>query len=426
MDGICLLISHGPTDTVVITNTMASVPALSVSTVVLLFPVFASLAFFTVATDGEVDNLKDGAHQRYVPVEEYIPHWVEAPSSLADYPLRSNRTVVDPWVYTDRLGLYKILLRATSGDPTLGRANNTANILWGLPVQHGWQFKSGRLMDFPNGTRCSHTRRGSSWNCISPFSWWASMNYYLSVLPFLGAVKAGLFSDWPHEIEILASLHHPQDYCTSLESCTTRFSSVVDDWEDFFDILKYRSSWSDPHFQSITGRDGDSFPPVPFPTLSPREQDIIAQLWVAHTNSLETALPLFSASLLPLMSEPEQKFGLSWANLISYIAAVDFVTDLNTTVGFQLKCLPQRVLHQGDRPPKIPDFSWNVNKALLILETAQDIDRSTGDALKHAWQALMCSPASQARGRYMMANPTLLATLWNIVTLLWLYITECL
>ncbi|XP_038057299.1 protein LEG1 homolog [Patiria miniata] len=405
---------------------LSSVP--SGVNVVWLIPVFASLVLQCLAT---ADRGSDCSASEEDPRVAPIPHWDEAPSSLADYPRHGDRTVVDPWVYTDRLGLYKILLRATSGDPTLGKANNTANILWGLPLQHGWQFSSGRLLDFPNGTRwhsgTSTMRMHNSWNCISPFSWWASMNYYLSVLPFLGAVKAGLFSEWPYEIEFTFSSHHPQDYCTSLATCNARFPSVIKDWADFFKILTYRSASPDPYYQT-TANQGDSFnlPPSPPPTFSPRERDIITKLWVAHTNSLETAQPLFNASLLPLMPEPEQIFGLSWAHLIGYIATVDFVTDLNTTILFQRKYLPGRVLQPGDRPPKIPDFSRDVNLALYILETALKIDQQTGDALKHAWQAVMCSPESQARGRSMIGNLLRpFEALWNLVVLLWLYVTVC-
>ena len=313
-----------------------------------------------------------------------IPHWDEAPSSLSDYPLHNNHTTINPWTYLDRLGLYKILLNVTSTDPTLGRANNTANILWGLPMQLGWQFKTGRLHDFTNETKCGATNHAprrelndgsNAWNCISPMSWWASMNYYLAVVPFLGAAKAGFFSHWPHEISMSASPIHSEEYCTSVAECSSHHAVIMENWADFFSALRFRSWSQHVRCQGQASFGEDSTLP---PTLNPREQNIITKLWIAHTGSIETALPLFDASRLPFMSEPEQSFGLSWANLIGYIAAANFVTDLNTTAEFQMKYLPKRFLLPGDRPPSIPDFTWDVNMALDVLEKAYYVDQKTG------------------------------------------------
>lgn len=108
--------------------------------------------------------------------------WNEAPSSISDYPTTTNCSssqmktndsechLIDPWLYLDRLGMYKILINVTT--PFMRfcsqSTSTTCNILFGLAAQLGWQFDSNRL--FSNGTKN-----------ISVNSWWASWNYYESV-----------------------------------------------------------------------------------------------------------------------------------------------------------------------------------------------------------------------------------------------------
>ncbi|CAF2098066.1 unnamed protein product [Rotaria magnacalcarata] len=58
-------------------------------------------------------------------------------------------------------------------------SSNASNILFALPSQFGWLFRSNRL--FTNDTMN-----------ISTNSWWGSTNYYLSVMLFLVATDIGL------------------------------------------------------------------------------------------------------------------------------------------------------------------------------------------------------------------------------------------
>eukprot|EP01035_Chromulina_nebulosa_P017478 gene17478-23030_t len=63
--------------------------------------------------------------------------------------------------------------------------DNSKNILWGLPLQHSWQYVTGRLFSSDNDTT------------IDVKAWWGDMNYYLSIIPYLGAVKAALLPTLP-------------------------------------------------------------------------------------------------------------------------------------------------------------------------------------------------------------------------------------
>ncbi|CAF4357365.1 unnamed protein product, partial [Adineta steineri] len=106
----------------------------------------------------------------------YPTLWQTVPESLTEYPLvdddynSSQYRLIDPWFYPHRLGLYKILINITTPLMPFCSSSNASNILFALPSQFGWQYDSNRL--FTNGTLN-----------ISLNSWWASANYYLSVIP---------------------------------------------------------------------------------------------------------------------------------------------------------------------------------------------------------------------------------------------------
>ena len=123
---------------------------------------------------------------------QFPSFWREAPSSLNDYPLSNDSSesrLIDPWFYPHRLGLYKIIIDVTS--PLMPfcslSSTNVHNILFGPASQFGWQFDSNRL--FTNDTME-----------ISTNSWWASANYYISVIPFIAAVDVGLIQQGPFRI----------------------------------------------------------------------------------------------------------------------------------------------------------------------------------------------------------------------------------
>ncbi|CAH1795189.1 unnamed protein product [Owenia fusiformis] len=121
------------------------------------------------------------------------PHWAQVPSSLDEFPRDDNAISINPWSYLHRLGMYRCLIEATGKRLHGTKLDGKWNLLWGLPIQHGWQFQTGRLRDFTNQTYCGFNGAQSEMFCISPNSWWADMNYYLSAFPFLAAVKAGVF-----------------------------------------------------------------------------------------------------------------------------------------------------------------------------------------------------------------------------------------
>lgn len=78
------------------------------------------------------------------PSDLYPPLWEESPGQLGDYQVENGKYIIDPWVFTDRMGMYKILLKQTAKYFAKFAPGNEQNILWGLPLQHGWQYSSGK------------------------------------------------------------------------------------------------------------------------------------------------------------------------------------------------------------------------------------------------------------------------------------------
>ena len=74
---------------------------------------------------------------------------------------RNGEYLINAWDYMDRMALYKNLIENVKHcewtnripskaeiDPSiLIEKFNLGSILWGLPLQHGWQLSSGRLMN---------------------------------------------------------------------------------------------------------------------------------------------------------------------------------------------------------------------------------------------------------------------------------------
>lgn len=156
----------------------------------------------------------------------YPPHWQLAPSNLAEFPLINESTLsyrlIDPWYYPHRLGLYKTLINITSPFMPFCSTSNASNILFALPSQFGWLFRSNRL--FSNDTMN-----------LSPDSWWASANYYLAVIPFLVAFDVGLLPNEPFRIV------QYENFCSNSTECSQQIPQAMEQWHVFFLHLQQSS-----------------------------------------------------------------------------------------------------------------------------------------------------------------------------------------
>uniref|UniRef100_A0A8B9GBY3 Chromosome 6 open reading frame 58 n=1 Tax=Amazona collaria TaxID=241587 RepID=A0A8B9GBY3_9PSIT len=276
----------------------------------------------------------------------YPPLWNLAPENLLNFLVKDNKIIINAWNYQERLGLYKSLLNSSAKYFTAFGYQNFGNILWGLPLQHGWQFRTGRLADPSNKTSCGY--ENGDLLCISVRSWWSCMNYYLAIIPFLGAVEAGLFGQLQYEIEILPPEERTTDFCYSVADCRSRIPNLMNAWKAYFESPATFSSF--------------------------RLDDALCLMWRAHVASIAYALPKFHNRY---GDEREANFGEDWANAVDFIAATHFSTDLLTTNNFQV-FLPQRMLVVGDAVPFISDFSPQQNRVLLSLSALYKANKITG------------------------------------------------
>uniref|UniRef100_A0A8D0KVW1 Chromosome 6 open reading frame 58 n=1 Tax=Strix occidentalis caurina TaxID=311401 RepID=A0A8D0KVW1_STROC len=285
----------------------------------------------------------------------YPPLWDLAPENLLDFLVKNNKIIINAWNYQERLGVYKNLLNSSAKYFTAFGSQNFGNILWGLPLQHGWQFRTGRLADPSHVTSCGY--EGEDLLCISVRSWWSCMNYYLAVIPFLGAVEAGLFGQLQYEIEILPPEERRADFCYSVADCWSRIPKLMDDWKAYFEVNNF--------FFFIV-------------SMSPAT----SSFKLDHGISIISYTFILISFSLKYLSDPEANFGEAWADAVDFIAATHFSTDLLTTNNFQA-FLPQRMLVEGDVLPSISDFSPQQNRVLLSMRALHKANQLTGRSLTY-------------------------------------------
>ncbi|XP_047614978.1 protein LEG1 homolog [Phacochoerus africanus] len=286
------------------------------------------------------------------------PLWNKSPGQFSDYRVENGKYVIDPWVYPKRMGMYKILLNKTASYFEKFAPDNELNLFWGLPLQHGWQYTTGRLVDPSQRTDCGY--ESGDHLCISVDSWWADMNYFLSALPFLAAVDSGIMGISSDKIMLLPPPKDQTKFCLNISSCQSSFPKTMSKWNALYKQLQSLSSSFD---------------------------DLIKYLWDAHISALKDAYKIFE-DRLEYYSKPEGDFGRDWCVSLDYLAAAYFPTTFITVAEFQ-KALPPRVLVDSDRAPFISNFTDLQNTVLLGLNLLHQVDDATGSLSLAVWKILM-------------------------------------
>ncbi|XP_042637691.1 protein LEG1 homolog [Orycteropus afer afer] len=287
----------------------------------------------------------------------YPPLWEESPGQFNVYQVKNGQYIIDAWVYPERMGMYKILLTQTAKYFERFSPENEQNILWGLPLQHGWQYNTGRLADPTNATNCGYE---SDHLCISVNSWWADINYFLCALPFLSAVDSGVMGISSDQVTILPPPKDQMLFCFDVFTCRSLFPKTMDKWNAFYQNMKLPSS---------------SF------------EGLLKYLWAAHTSTLQDVLKIFETRLQNY-AKPEADFERSWSLAVEYIAASNFPTTLIRIHEFQ-KGLPPRMLVTGDKAPFISDFTFFQNIVLFSLNSLYEVANATGSLSLTIWKHLM-------------------------------------
>ncbi|KAM9665215.1 protein LEG1 homolog [Trichechus inunguis] len=288
----------------------------------------------------------------------YPPLWVESPGQFSDYRMKDGQYIINAWVYPERMGMYKILLTQTARYFERFAPENEQNVLWGLPLQHGWQYHTGRLADPTHRTNCGY--ESGNHLCISVDSWWADINYFLCALPFLAAVDSGVMGISADQVTLLPPPKDQNLFCLNVSACCSSFPETMGKWNAFYQHLKLPSSTFD---------------------------DLLKYLWVAHTSTLKDTLQTFESRLNNYL-KPEAYFEISWSVAVEYIAASNFPTTLIRTSDFQ-KGLPPRMLVTGDVAPFIRNFTAFQNIVLFSVNTLHKVDNATGHSSLIIWKNLM-------------------------------------
>ncbi|XP_028939295.1 protein LEG1 homolog [Ornithorhynchus anatinus] len=295
---------------------------------------------------------------------QYPPLWDVTPGRFQDYPFEANRFIINPWNYLERMGMYKILLSQSAKYFSDLGPNNEENLLWGLPLQHGWQFHTGRLADPTNVTTCGYEAGDPL--CISEESWWACMNYHLCTLPVLAAVDAGIMGVSSDQVQLLPPQNDQENFCYNVTDCESAFPEVMGKWKAFYEYVVSSES---------------SEPPAE------RMDNLLKLMWDVHVETLEAGGPRCAAKL-PYYDPPEGDFGNSWVTAVDFISFLRFPTTQGQTATFQ-SSLPQRLLISGDSAPFIPDFTPMQNQVLFMLNSLHQMNTASGDKLLKLWRLAM-------------------------------------
>ncbi|EHB16532.1 hypothetical protein GW7_05229 [Heterocephalus glaber] len=197
---------------------------------------------------------------------------------------------------------------------------NEQNILWGLPLQHGWQYSS-------------------------------DMNYFLSVLPFLAALDSGIMGTSPDQVTLLPPPRDQTRFCYDVSGCRSSFPETIRKWKMFFQYLQ-----------------------TPLSTF----EGLLKYSWNAHTASLKDPIKIFEDRFM-YYSKEEENLGVNWAITVNYLAASQFPTTLIRAYTFQ-KGLPPRILNSTDIAPFISNFTELQNIIVVALNIIGDMNRVTACA----------------------------------------------
>ncbi|KAL1254718.1 hypothetical protein QQF64_016947 [Cirrhinus molitorella] len=319
--------------------------------------------------------------QAAVVTENGLPiQWDSAPSELSQLPTVDGVIQVKPWDYLQRMALYKLLINSTDPYMSSMGPGDKESPLWSLPMQLGWKLRSGRLTDPTPDSSSTCGLESSEPVCISPHSWYACMNYYLSVLPFLAAVHTGVVGKGGVQLHIQAPADGAQDYCSSYTDCSTKHPDAMTKWESFFQSLQHISQSDEADVS--------------------KKDKILGLLWAAEEASLQTA-SLACSERLKLYSSPEVKFAQGWLSSAAYVAAAHFHADIERSEKLMAP-LPSRVLQESDKPPHIADLSAEENHALYIFGWMHSVNQLLSGSLVNLWRSAMCSPQAREKGQGLL------------------------
>lgn len=245
--------------------------------------------------------------------------WTSAPELTDEF---------DPFRFEHRMAAYRQLIDATNNTGLFG-VDNRRNPLWGLMFQHQWQYRTGRL----GATTQSDGR-------IDPDAPWGYGNYTLCVIPWLGAVTAGVIPrlhvakpETPARFRYVDGTHVPDELAPG-----------VRDWQAFFVQVKESAPRADLEPLRLT-------------------------LWKAHKTCLDVVVNNITGIDPAPLSALELRFLRGWCRMVDYLWAAAWPTDFDFMTEHGLDVLPEHLLATEYDLRDLPDRARRNVRNILRLAT---------------------------------------------------------
>ncbi|KAB0364271.1 hypothetical protein FD754_008427 [Muntiacus muntjak] len=342
----------------------------------LVISTFLFLSFFPVGLAPDPGSTTHGN-------DIYPPFWDQTDGDISEFPVQNNKIIIDPWKYMDRLRIYKILITESNKYFASFGENNTGNVFWALTLFYGRLFKTDRLSEPPNSSRCAYESGVSS--CISIHSGWGGINYYVIIMNFLAAIESEFLGHLPYEVELLSREEYRSHFCYSVEECRASYPQVMDVVNRLYKYLLSRKKVS-----STRG----------IPQYDTDEDTAIFKMWAAHQAAIYVAIPKFS-DVSFYSSETERDFTMDFLLTIEFMEAIlyrpYFESSTELLVGF-----PHRLLTDQDRNVLTSNFSRREKALLTAVKLIQKINKSTGGLFLVMWKKLMTSKFARAMARFFI------------------------
>ncbi|MFK7919337.1 MAG: Leg1-related protein [Ilumatobacter sp.] len=250
----------------------------------------------------------------------------------------------DPFRFDHRMAAYRQLIDVTNTADRFG-ADNRDNPLWGLPFQHQWQNDSGRLSSPPGEQGVSD---------IDPDAAWGFGNYTLAVIPWLGAVAAGLVDEReiapppkPSRFSYVSNGVVPADLQRSLDAWGAYFDATMD--------------------------------------LTRSNDEVRERMWHAHKQSLDAAASVISTISTTTESDLELSFLRGWCRMVDYLWAANWRTDFDFIVENGLDVLPDQPLTEASIAQLDPEIRSTLDN---VLDLSRKSDRRVRFELR-MWKRAM-------------------------------------
>lgn len=289
--------------------------------------------------------------------------------------LQDATTVIDPWVIAEREAVSSALLNCTR-IPSLFGENNLGNIIWGLDIQTRWQIASGR-------------QQAKSSPRIDEFAWFANINYFLTVVPYLAAMNSGLL---PPAQFLPPKSNAADKFPITFESIDPE---IARDWTNYFETIKMLQV------------------DATYITL----ENLQKLLWVVHNSTVVNAFPTFEPEIR-LLNFQEEKFANGFGHFVEILAIMNVNTSYPPIYSLN-QMFPQRILRLLDAPPFIFDMNFQQNVIVSAYFAINDMLQvpfmwsAFVDTLHNGMASVNCARRLQSTLNNFLSAPS-----GNLITLL--------